>query len=122
MPVMPPKSVLLVEDNELLRECLCEMLGEMLGEAGWQVAGAAGAAEALDRMDRDPKLWLITSARRRWPHLRTVLMSGADVSKLTVSPGDLFLSKPFLMDALVQAVTEVVAQLTSSDCCTAAGP
>ena len=134
MSVMPPKSVLLVEDDELLRECLCEMLGE----AGWQVAGAASATEALAQMEQDgtpdvlvtdlslgPEmsgLGLIAAARRQWSHFRAVLMSGADMSELTLNRGDRFLGKPFRMDALIQAVTEAAAQLAPSDCRTAAGP
>ncbi len=39
MSVMRSKTVLLVEDDVLLRECL----GEVLGDAGWRVAEAANA-------------------------------------------------------------------------------
>jgi len=49
MPVMPSKSVLLVEDDELLRECLCEMLSDV----GLQVTEAADTVEALERMNID---------------------------------------------------------------------
>ena len=119
MPIMSPKNVLLVEDDELLRECLCEMLGD----AGLQVTEAAGAVEALDRMNAgevpdvlvtDMMLGpgisgaaLIAAARLRWPEFRAVLMSGDDTAKLATHPGDRFLSKPFNMDALIQAVTEL---------------
>ena len=119
MPITPSKSVLLVEDDELLRECLCEMLGD----AGLQVAEAADAVEALDRMNAggvpdvlvtDMMLGpgisgaaLIAVARLRWPELRAVLMSGDDTAKPTTHPGDRFLGKPFNMDALIRIVTEL---------------
>ena len=120
MPVMPSKSVLLVEDDELLRECLCEMLNDV----GLQVTEAADAVEALERMNIDgvPGVLvtgmmlgsgmsgraLITAARLRWPELHAVLMSGKDAAKLTIHSGSRFLGKPFNMDALIQAVTEGV--------------
>ena len=118
MPVMPSKSVLLVEENELLRECLCEVLNDV----GLQVAEAADAVEALERMNIDgvPDVLvtgmtlgpgmsgpaLIAAARLRWPDLCAVLMNGKGVAKLTIHPGDQFLGKPFNADALIQAVTE----------------
>jgi len=120
MPVMPSKSVLLVEDDELLRECLCEMLSDV----GLQVTEAADAVEALGRMNIDgvpgvlvtgmmlgPGMSgraLIAAARLQWPELHTVLMNGKDAAKLTIRSGNRFLGKPFNMDALIQAVTEGV--------------
>lgn len=119
MPVMPSKSVLLVEEDKLLREFLCEVLSNV----GLQVAEAADAVEALERMNIDgvpgvlvtgmtlgPGMSgpaLIAAARLRWPDLRAVLMGGKDVAQLTMHPGDQFLGKPFNVDALIQAVTEV---------------
>ena len=119
MPITSPKSVLLVEDDELLRECLCEMLGD----AGLRVTEAANAVEALDRMNAggvpdvlvaDMMLGpgisgaaLIAAARLRWPELRAVLMSGDDAAKLATHSSNRFLGKPFNMDALIQAVTEL---------------
>ena len=119
MPVMPSKSVLLVEEDELLRECLCEMLSDV----GWQVAEAADAVEALGRMNMDgvpgvlvtgmtlgPGMSgpaLIAAARLRWPDLPAVLMSGKDAAKLTIHPGGQFVGDPFNVDALIQAFTEI---------------
>ncbi len=116
---MPPRSVLLVEDDALLRECLAEMLGD----AGWQVAEAANAVKALDWMAANGMpdalvtdlrlgpgmdgLALIAEARRRWPRLRAVLTSGADAARLDMHPADRFLGKPFGISALIQVVTEL---------------
>lgn len=119
IPAMPPRSVLLVEDDALLRECLAEMLGD----AGWQVAEAANAVKALDWMAANGMpdalvtdlrlgpgmdgLALIAEARRRWPRLRAVLTSGADAARLDMHPADRFLGKPFGIGALIQVVTEL---------------
>lgn len=129
MPVMPSQSVLLVEADEMLRECLCEMLSD----AGLQVAEAADAVEALQRMNRDgaPGVLvtgrtlgagmsgpaLIVAARLRWPELRAVLMNGDDTAKLTSlashpgrpSPGRPLPSKQPSLDALIQDVTQASA-------------
>ncbi len=119
MPVMPSKSVLLVENDELLRECLYGMLSG----AGLQVAEAADAVEALERMNTDgvPGVLvtgmmlglgmsgpaLIAAARLRWPDLRAVLMSSKNAAKPTSHPGDQFLGESFNTDTLIQAVTEI---------------
>ncbi len=124
MPVQLPKVVLLVEDDALLRECLAEVLGN----DGWQVTAVNSAAAALDQMELDgvpdvlmTDLWLgagmnglalIDKAQHRWPQLRAVLASGDDVDGFDMHPNNRFLSKPFSMDALVQAVTEL-----ATSCC-----
>ena len=121
MPVMPPKSVLLVEEDEMLRECLCEILSN----AGLQVAEAADAVEALQRMNMDgvPGVLvtgmtlgvgmsgpaLIAAARLRWPELRAVLMGGDDDAKLASHLGRPSPRKRPSLDALIQAVTEIGA-------------
>ncbi len=126
---MSLKSVLLVEDDALLRECLAETLGD----AGWRVAEAANAAEALDRLTADGMpdalvtdlrlgrgmdgLALIAEARRRWPRLRAVLTSGADAARLDMHPADRFLGKPFGMGALIQVVTELATDPASARHC-----
>ena len=128
MPITQSKSVLLVEDDELVRECLCEMLSD----AGLQVAGAANAAEALDRMNADgmPGVLvtdmmlgsgmsgpaLIVAARLRWLELRAVLMSGNDTAELATHPGDQFLGKPFNIASLIQAVTGPGVEPALSNC------
>lgn len=132
--MMPSASVLLVEDDSLLRECLAEMLGD----AGWQVAVARDAAEALGQLDQGGMpgvlvtdlvlgrgrdgLALIAEARRRWPQVRAVLTSGADAARLDMHPADRFLGKPFTMDALIQAVTELAREAIAESSCTGRRP
>ena len=122
MSVMRSKTVLLVEDDVLLRECL----GEVLGDAGWQVAEAANALEALDWVNArgmpdalvtDLRLGsgmsglvLIAEARRRWPQLCAVLISGDDEAGLHLHLGDRFLGKPFSMGKLLQALVELTKE------------
>jgi CheY-like chemotaxis protein len=115
-------DVLLVEDDDLVRL----YLAEGLGEAGLRVAAAADAERALALLDADRALpvvlvtdlalgrgmtgiELIAAARRRWPRIRAVLISGADVAELRLGPDDRFLPKPFRLDALVRVVEELAA-------------
>jgi CheY-like chemotaxis protein len=131
---MLPRTMLLVEDDPLLRECLAEMLGD----AGWQVAEAVNAVKALDWMAANGMpdalvtdlrlgpgmdgLALIAEARRRWPRLRAVLTSGGDAARLDMHPADRFLGKPFGMGALIQVVMELAMDPASAGCCTALQP
>ena len=135
MSIMRYRTVLLVEDDVLLRECM----GEMLGDAGWQVAEAANAIEALDWMNArgmpdalvtDLRLGpgmsglaLIAEARRHWSQLCAVLVSGGDGAGLPLHPDDRFLGKPFRMDALLQVVAELTEEpdATTPGCRTAIG-
>lgn len=99
--------VLLVEDDDLVRACLTELLSD----AGLRVTSATNAAEALglDGID-DPGVLLadvrlgpgmngialVAAARDRWPWIRCVLMSGnPDAVEEMVRPPEGFLAKPF---------------------------
>lgn len=115
-------TVLLVEDNAMVRECLRELLGDI----GGRVSDAASAAEAMERIAAEgvpdvlvtdlqlgpgPNgLALIAAARRRWPGVRAVLISGTNVEEPALDPGDRFLRKPFKVEILVRAVSELVAR------------
>ena len=119
-PVPISATVLLVEDDALVRECLREVLDEL----GGQVSDAASAAEALEWIAAEgvpdvlvtdlqlgpglSGLALIAAARQRWPGVRAVLISGTDVEEPALDPGDRFLRKPFDVDALARAVSELI--------------
>ncbi len=106
--------VLLVDDDELIRECLAELLMD----AGWRVAAFASAEDALRIADAmGPQdiliadlllgrgmngLALVAAARRRWPLMRAVLISGADVADPMLDPGNRYLRKPFSSKTLIQ--------------------
>ena len=114
-------DVLLVEDDAGVRECL----REALAGAGWRVGEAADAEAALDRMAADGMpavlvadlalgsgtsgMALIAAIRVRWPEVHAVLISGADMDEPALDPGDRFLCKPFELDDLIQAVSELIA-------------
>ncbi len=126
-PARPGMDVLLVEDDALVRGCL----GEVLADAGWRVREAADAAEALDRicaggmpgvLVTDMVLGrgmsgtaLIAAARLLCPQVRAVLVSGTDMADSALDPGDRFLRKPFSVDDLVQAVSELIAEQAVAD-------
>ncbi|MGB5037242.1 MAG: response regulator, partial [Blastocatellia bacterium] len=83
---------------------------------------ATGGLAALEMLGVQPATVLVTDlsmpdmsgidlaleARNRWPEIRTVLMTGADLSSLGDVPieqiGDFTLSKPFEIDELVYLV------------------
>lgn len=120
-------DVLLVEDDALVRGCL----GEVMTDAGWRVCEAADAAEALERMCAggvpgvlvtDMVLGrgmsgtaLIAAARLLCPQVRAVLVSGTNMADPALDPGDRFLRKPFSVDDLVQAVSELIAEQAVAD-------
>ena len=113
-------SVLLVEDDALVRQCL----REVLDETGVRVSDAASAAEALEWMAAEgvpdvlvtdlqlgsgpSGLALIAAARQRWPGVRAVLISGTAIEDPALDPGDRFLRKPFDVDALARAMSELI--------------
>ena len=113
--------VMLVEDDELVRECLHELLDDV----GGQVIAAADAAEALERIAADGVpdvlvtdlqlgsgmngLALIAAARLQWQGMRAVLISGTDTPEPSLDPGDRFLRKPFDIGTLACVIAELVA-------------
>lgn len=114
--------VLLVEDDELVRECLRELLDDV----GGQFIVAADAAEALELIAADGVpdvlvtdlqlgagmngLALIANARLQWPGVRAVLISGTDTAEPLLDPGDRFLRKPFDIGILACTIAELVAE------------
>ncbi len=107
-------TILVVEDHATIRECLRELLAE-----GGQVSDAADA-EALECMTAEGMpdvlvtdmqlgpgmsgLELIAAARLRWPRVRAMLISGTNMERPVLCPGDRFLRKPFTAEALSHAV------------------
>ena len=111
--------MLLVENDSLLRSCLIDVLSE----AGLSIEVAFTAAEALALADslQAPAvlvtdlqldtgmdgLGLAALARRRWPGIRTILMSGDhEVANRICGPIDKFVPKPFGEFDLLQAIRD----------------
>ena len=118
---MGPPTILVVDDEELLREVTC--LG--LEDAGLAVAQARDAAEALQRIQDDPTialmvtdvcmpgdldgLDLLKSARALRPDLRVVVVSGGPTHaamRETLSASHPFLPKPFVANQLLKLIED----------------
>lgn len=112
--------VLLVEDDELVRMCLLDVLGD----AGIEAVAACTGDEAVEHVERFHDLRVLISdiclgygmsgialaevARRRWPKVHVILMSGSDewteIATESTGCADSILHKPFESDKLVTAV------------------
>ncbi len=111
--------LLLVEDDELVRACLVDMLDD----AGFRVVSVSNAADALALGDgtEEPDVLvtdvylgpgmngmrLLALARDRWPGIGAVLISGDGLlaHKFT-DPAARFLPKPFCGAELVRAIRD----------------
>lgn len=127
MPSLDPPfdRVILVEDNELVRD----VLAEALGGTGQRILAFATAEEAMARPEAfDGVTVLITDvdlggdldglalaarARRRYPSLRVIYITGRPerMRGRSLEPGDRFLAKPFHLDTLL----EILRQLRPPD-------
>lgn len=116
--------VLLVEDDHLLRICLAELMAE----AGFEVVGAPDAESALELAGaaRPPRMVvsdvnlgpgmdgfaLAAAARRRWPAVSVLLISGVEANFTGRYCGatECFLSKPFSSDAFLQSIADLTGK------------
>ena len=112
----PPVAVLLVEDEEMVRQAIAASLEA----CGFQVTAAAAPSEALGLLDAHqgfdvlltdytlPEMTgtaLIAEALARRPDLATVLASGQDIDIVGLEPQPMaVLLKPFLPLALQEAI------------------
>ncbi len=107
--------VLVVDDDESLRLTL----GMLLRGRGYEVEQAASGEEALERLATSPfdalisdvrmgklsGLDLACQAKRAWPRLRVILMSGfCHADDLAGTPVEGFAEKPLDVDALVAMI------------------
>lgn len=114
--------VLLVEDEELIRT----LLTEVMTDAGFEVIGAADAKSALvlakavllpqvvvSDVNLGPGMdgfALVTAARCWWPTVPVLLMSGlaANFAGRQRSIDERLLLKPFSLDTFMRNVTDLV--------------
>jgi PAS domain S-box-containing protein len=116
-----PAVILLVDDEDAVRGAVAQILAEL----GHTVLVASGGREALRMLDerRDVNLMLtdlsmpgmdgsrlIREAKRRWPGLRTMLMTGlaADADSGLLQLADLLLRKPIEIGTLQRSLAQVL--------------
>jgi PAS domain S-box-containing protein len=124
LTVCGTETVLLVEDQEALRE----LLAHVLRDKGYQVLSANGGPDALQQMAKQnsPVHLLLTDVimpemrghivaealADRYPNMRVIYMSGHTDNALIHSgslPEDMvFLQKPFTPDAMLRLIREVL--------------
>jgi signal transduction histidine kinase len=117
------ETILLVEDDPLMCRLACEALSEL----GYTVLQAAGAAEALTILDREPQIKLLFTdvvmpdvngkklaeeALLRRPGLKVLFTTGYTANAVVhggvLDPGVQFISKPFTLDQLAAKVRAVL--------------
>jgi CheY-like chemotaxis protein len=116
--------VLLVEDEELVREVLCEELGER-GLRVIEASDGAGALEALRReavdllltdirLPGEPDGWGIAEfSRERAGGLPVIYMTGYATGHERAVPGSIVLKKPFLPEDLIAAIGALGVAISS---------
>jgi two-component system, cell cycle sensor histidine kinase and response regulator CckA len=114
------KTILVVDDEDMVREVLCHMIEDL----GYHAIGVSGGGEALALADR-PELALdaaivdltmprmngravIKALRERRPTLPVVLTSGFDRDRVAADDATGFLRKPFRFETLEVLLGEVL--------------
>jgi CheY-like chemotaxis protein len=119
-PPQSPMTVLVVEDDFLLREATVETLNDL----GYRAVSACDAGQALAALDLSPEITLLVAdiglpvmnglelaseARRRRPGLGVLFVTGyarpARIGALV--PGDLYLLKPYAPADLAKALRQL---------------
>jgi CheY-like chemotaxis protein len=110
-------DVLLVEDDELIRD----ILGEALDDAGLDTVRSPNAEDALAQMSGDAPFVMVTDinlgagmdglalgreARQRFPNLPIVYISGRYAEVSGLRKDERFLPKPFPASALLKTIAE----------------
>jgi CheY-like chemotaxis protein len=118
----PPASILIVEDEALMR-----LLGAgMLADAGFRVIEAVDSDEALEFLEADADVQLLFTdvnlpgavdglslarqVHERWPRIGIIVVSGqASPQAHELPAGSHFHRKPYDADAVVRHVRELTA-------------
>jgi two-component system, response regulator PdtaR len=116
---MTAVTVLIVDDDELVRE----LGAELLSDAGFQVLKAGNGEEALSLLESDPNvrvlftdinmpgpldgIALASVAAVRWPHLVIIVGSGNALPLSAGLPrGITFIRKPCTPESLIRLIRE----------------
>lgn len=118
--VVSPLSILVVDDEQPIRE----LLGWMLGDAGHVVYEAANGVEALSFLRGEHRVDIVLSdinmpgmdgmelcslVTAEWPNLPVLLISGRPPPKGVRA----FIAKPFRWDALANAIATLAGPARS---------
>jgi DNA-binding NtrC family response regulator len=115
-------SVLIVDDEALIRWSLCELLSEggyavtAVGDGGAALRAIAQSVEPFDvvlldyRLPDSSDLTLLTQIRAAAPHARVIMITAHDSQELAQGAKALgvyrVISKPFEMDAITSLVQQ----------------
>jgi CheY-like chemotaxis protein len=117
------ETVLVVEDDEIVRALMTEVLAEL----GYQYKEAADGLAAIPVLESDQRIDLLITdvglpnmdgrqlaeiARQRRPHLKVLFVSGyarhAALDRDSLAPGMEMLAKPFALAALGAKIRELI--------------
>jgi CheY-like chemotaxis protein len=119
-PPQSPMTVLVVEDDFLLREATVDTLNDL----GYRAVAACDAGQALAALDLSPEIAILVAdiglpvmnglelaaeARRRRPGLGVLFVTGyARPARIgALAPGDLYLVKPYATADLAKALQQL---------------
>jgi CheY-like chemotaxis protein len=125
-PAQPPSqsTVLVVEDDEVLRLCA----EEVVADAGFSPVEAANADEAFAILENRSDIALLFTdtqmpgsmdgldltriVRDRWPAIKIILVSGrAELSERERPINSRFYQKPFAMKQMIEGLQEMISSL-----------
>ncbi len=107
-PALPPATILVVDDNGVLRM----HAAELLREAGYKVVEAGDAAAAIEVLEQRPEVRLLFTdvqmpggkdglslaqqVRKRWPDMHLLITSGGSkIADESIPHEARFLTKPY---------------------------
>ena len=121
--LQPRRTILVVEDEVLIRMVICESLRD----EGYTVVEAIDGREALKLLQTQSDIGLLitdvwmpgemdglalaSSARERWGGLNVLIVSGHAPAAEALAVADAFLHKPFRIDTLIAAVGKLNERL-----------
>jgi signal transduction histidine kinase/CheY-like chemotaxis protein len=115
---VPGRTVLVVDDEDLVRDVVARMLAEL----GYTPMSATDGASALALLEEGPVdavlvdltmpqmsgTEVVATIRQRWPGLPVVVCSGFDRGGTGPAAGDAYLAKPFRIEALERTLAKLL--------------
>lgn len=116
------KAILIVDDDDLLRQ----LLAELFTSEGFAVIEAENANQALERLEQTSNVGLLVTdvqmpgeldgvalvhtVRRRWPNIASIISSGSfKPQRGEIPPQVRFISKPWRPSDMLQQASEALA-------------